>query len=327
MMEFLSASDDDVARAAELLRGGGLVAFPTETVYGLGARADDPKALARIFEAKGRPTDHPLIVHLPGVHALDDWARDVPDAAHRLATRFWPGSLTLILWRNPGVLDLVTGCQDTVGVRVPNHPLALALLDAVGLGLAAPSANRFGRLSPTTAAHVADEFGDAVDAVLDGGACEVGLESTIVDLTGTGPRLLRPGAVTREALEEVLGVPLVDAGHDAPRAPGTLPTHYAPMTPMETVDEDRVRPRVKEALAEREGSVAVLAIGPSRVDDPRCVWTTMPEQPASYGRELYAGLREADRSNCRLIVVERPPTGAAWVAVHDRLTRAATKID
>lgn len=324
-MELLSASEDDVARAAQLLRQGGLVAFPTETVYGLGARADDPGALRRIFEAKRRPTDHPLIVHLPGAHALDDWARDVPDRARRLAKLFWPGSLTLILRRKPGVPDLVTGGQDTLGLRVPNHPVALALLDAVGCGLAAPSANRFGRLSPTTAAHVVEELGDAVDAVLDGGACHVGLESTIVDLTAVRPRLLRPGAVTDDALAEVLGAPLAGAGDDAPRAPGTLPTHYAPTTPMQVVDKDRVRPRVQEVLEGHDGLVSVLAFGSSRVDDARCLWVTMPDDSASYGRELYARLREADRTDCHLIVVERPPSGPSWVAAHDRLNRAAAK--
>ncbi len=324
-MELLSASHDDVARAARLLRGGGLVAFPTETVYGLGARADDPGALRRIFEAKRRPTDHPLIVHLPGAHALDDWACDVPEVARRLAKLFWPGSLTLILRRKPRVSDLVTGGQDTVGLRVPNHPVALTLLDAVGCGLAAPSANRFGRLSPTTAAHVVEELGDAVDAVLDGGACHVGLESTIVDLTGARPRLLRPGAVTADALAKVLGAPLADAGDNAPRVPGALPTHYAPRTPMRTVEKDRVRPQVEEAVEEHDGLVIVLAFGPSRVDDTRCLWIAMPDDSASYGREFYARLREADRPGCHLIVVERPPTGPSWVAVHDRLTRAAAK--
>ena len=201
----LSPSPRAIARAAEVVRRGGLVAFPTETVYGLGADARDPRAVARIFAVKGRPSDHPLIVHVGSADAMEEWALDVPVLAHTFAARFWPGPLTLVLRRAADVLDEVTGGQHTVGLRVPSHPVALALIRASGCALAAPSANRFGRVSPTTAAHVRDDLGDDVDLILDGGPCEVGVESTIVDLSGREPAILRPGGVPREALEAVAG--------------------------------------------------------------------------------------------------------------------------
>ena len=324
-MKLLTTSPDDLRRAGALLRRGGLVAFPTETVYGLGARADDPHAVARIFEAKRRPADHPLIVHLGDPNALERWARDVPESAHRLASRFWPGPLTIVLRRADSVSSLVTGGQPTIALRLPNHPVALALLAEVGSGLAAPSANRFGRISPTMASHVVDELGDCVDAVVDGGPCRVGLESTIVDLSGIHPRILRPGVITAEALAEALGTRLEDVGDDAPRAPGMLATHYAPVTPIELLDGEDLEARAHAILSEGEGVVAVLAFGPARVDTPRCRWRTMPEDAAGYAHALYAALREADRPDCDVILVERPPQGASWVAVYDRLKRAATR--
>ncbi|WP_133479922.1 L-threonylcarbamoyladenylate synthase, partial [Cognatilysobacter segetis] len=217
-----------IARGADVLRAGGLVAFPTETVYGLGADARDPQAVAKIFAAKGRPADHPLIVHLPSAALLPRWAAHVPDAAQRLADAFWPGPLTIVLRRAAGVPDAVTGGLETVGLRVPRHPVALALLEAFGDGVAAPSANRYGRVSPTLAAHVREELDDRVDLVLDGGRCDVGIESTIVDLSGDAPVLLRPGAVTVAMLEGALGMPVRAAGEGATPAPGRKPSHYAP---------------------------------------------------------------------------------------------------
>uniref|UniRef100_UPI002FDD1BFD L-threonylcarbamoyladenylate synthase n=1 Tax=Pelomicrobium sp. TaxID=2815319 RepID=UPI002FDD1BFD len=210
----------EIAKAVDILRAGGLVAFPTETVYGLGADARNPEAVGKIFAAKGRPQHHPVIVHLAEAAQLEAWAVDIPDGARRLAERFWPGPLTLILRRGPGVPDAVTGGQDTVGLRVPAHPVAQALLQAFGGGIAAPSANRFGRLSPTTAQHVEAELDGAVDLILDGGACPVGIESTIVDCAGERPTLLRPGHIGREVLEEALGVRVEAPGPGAPRAPG-----------------------------------------------------------------------------------------------------------
>ncbi len=231
-----SVSPAILARAVELLRAGRLVAFPTETVYGLGADASNPDAVARIFEAKGRPADHPLIVHLAAADAIDAWAVDVPPLARTLAAACWPGPLTLVLRRSASVPDAVTGGLPTVGLRVPAHPVALRLLRAFGGGIAAPSANRFGTVSPTTAAHVRESLGDRVDLVLDGGPSTVGVESTIVDLSGDAPAILRPGGLPREVLEAIAGVPLPIREGGEVRAPGMLAAHYAPDARLELVE-------------------------------------------------------------------------------------------
>ncbi len=332
---------DDLALALRLLRAGELVAFPTETVYGLGADAANPVAVARIFAAKGRPADHPLIVHLPGAGHLDRWARDIPAVAWELAEAFWPGPLTLILKRAPGVPDAVTGGQDTVGVRVPAHPLALALLRAYAqawggaegmagmCGIAAPSANRFGRISPTRAAHVREELGDAVALVLDGGPCPVGIESTILDLSRDDPyppRLLRPGHVSPEQIETVLGVlpeiAIGRAGQDTPRVSGSLDAHYAPATPMRVVAAQRL-PGLLDALRDSGRRCAVLCHSrPPPVGAPH-LRRMLPAEPEAYARGLYAMLRELDSAGVDLIVVEDIPAGPAWTAVADRLRRAA----
>lgn len=314
---------NDVVRAAAALRAGGLVAFPTETVYGLGGDASQAQAVARIFAAKGRPADHPVIVHLPDASHLDRWATDIPDAAHRLAAAFWPGPLTLILRRAAGVLDAITGGQDTVGLRVPNHPLALAMLREFDGGVAAPSANRFGHVSPTTAAHVRDELGDAVAVVLDGGPCAVGIESTILDLTGPRPRILRPGMLDAAAISAVIGeIPLESAEtKDAPRVSGSLESHYSPRTPMQLVAEAGITARAR-AAADAGQRVAVLA--PTRVAvDPRITWRESSPEPARYAHELYARLRELDALGADLLLVAQPPATEDWVAIRDRLRRAA----
>ncbi len=326
-----------IARAVHTLRSGGLVAFPTETVYGLGADATNERAVRQIFEVKGRPADHPLIVHLPSAEQLESWAHEVPEAAYRLAERFWPGPLTLILRRRAGVLDVVTGAQETVGVRVPGHQLALELLAAFGGGLAAPSANRFGRISPTTAAHVRAELGGRVDLILDGGPCGVGLESTILDLSALGrrggqPRLLRPGAVSAEMLREILGRE-VERGSSKdgalPRVSGSLASHYAPATPAVLVADALayVQAYMRACGVERsEVACAVLARRPQPAEAPlpRGLWRTLPDEPDGYGRHLYAALRELDAAGCGRIVVEAPPQTPAWAAVADRLRRATT---
>lgn len=224
----MTATTSDIEKAAAVLHTGGLVAFATETVYGLGANAEDPDAVARTFAVKGRPASHPLIVHLQGTEHLGDWVQDVPDTALALAERFWPGPLTLVLRRGPRVPLEATGGLDTVAVRVPDHPVALALLAEFDGGITAPSANRFGSVSPTTASHVHAELGDAVDFVLDGGPCRVGVESTIIDATAAAPSILRPGGVTREDLEAVLGRPLTLDAASRIRVPGQHPSHYAP---------------------------------------------------------------------------------------------------
>ena len=321
--------ENEIARAADLLRAGDLVAFPTETVYGLGADASNPDAVRKIFAAKGRPAEHPVIVHLPSVERLEHWAKDIPKEVYTLAETFWAGPLTLILKRSARVSNAVTGGQDTVGVRVPGHPLALKLLEAFGGGLAAPSANRFGRISPTMAAHVRAELGDKVEMILDGGACAVGLESTILDMSSARARLLRPGAISLSQLAEVLGEePLVGTDmntgkgkESVPKAPGTLESHYAPATPVMIAES------LTDYLGENRGKkLAVLARSqqPAWLESER--WLILPGMPEAYGRELYAGLRELDEAACDEIVVEAVPDLPEWLAVRDRLRRAATKV-
>lgn len=318
----LGVNAADLERAAEWLSEGRLVALPTETVYGLGADASNADAVRRIFTAKGRPSDHPVIVHLPDAASMDGWARDVPDSARRLAAAFWPGPLTLVLKRGPKAGDVITGGQDTVGLRVPAHPVAQALLKASGGALAAPSANRFGHVSPTTAAHVIEEFGDEVVAVIDGGPCEVGLESTIVDFSGEMPRLLRPGMISQAELESVLGHGLAEAGQgEGPKASGRLPSHYAPRAELVIVDADALGRAVMQAL--EAGPVAVLARRSPEIRRAGVQWLQLPETPAAYARELYATMRRADAASPGRILVEALPKGPAWRAILDRLNRAA----
>ena len=308
-----------IEAAVAALRRGELVGLPTETVYGLAADAGNAEAVRKVFALKGRPADHPLIVHVAGVDALATWSRGEDPRARNLAKAFWPGPLTLVLPRAPQVLDLVTGGQDSIGLRCPNHPLALALLRAFGGGLAAPSANRFGRISPTTAAHVREEFPEGLALVLDGGDCEIGLESTIIDLTAEPARLLRPGRISVAQVEALIG-PLAEAGFvDAPRASGTLEAHYAPGTPM------LLLPR--EALAEESrrqaafGKVALLLARGSLPEATRGL--ALPADAAGFGHGLYAALRSLDALGANLLLVERPPDGPDWAAANDRLRRSA----
>lgn len=313
-------NEEGIARAVAALRAGELVAFPTETVYGLGADAANAEAVRRLFKLKGRPADHPVIVHIGDAAQLDDYASEVPPEARRLAERFWPGPLTLILERAAHVPDIVTGGQDTVGLRVPAHPVARTLLEAFGGGIAAPSANKFGRISPTTAAHVAADYGQHAPLILDGEAASVGIESTIVDLSGETPRLLRPGAITAAQLAEVLGSPPADPDADAPRAPGSLDKHYAPKAALRVVK----RVEMIEILSTNRGRrVAVLAL---EVNVPRLaahLVRVAPAVAAQYAQSLYANLRALDATGADLILVEQPPQTAAWAAVNDRLKRAA----
>jgi L-threonylcarbamoyladenylate synthase len=312
----------DVTHAVATLRAGGLVAFPTETVYGLGADASNPEAIKKVFAAKGRPHDHPLIVHLASAAQLNDWAREIPPAAHALAKTFWPGPLTLILKRAAHVSDWVTGGQDTVALRVPLHPLAQALLQGFGGGVVGPSANRFGHVSATTAAHVRTEFGDTVDCVLDGGACDVGIESTIIDLSGGQPVLLRPGVITAAQIEATLGAPLGTAGAHSPRAPGTLEKHYAPSTPVMLVETDLID-ELARSFARQGRRVAVLARTARQPLIDKLTWIAAPETPAGYAHDLYANLRALDSAASDVMLVEEPPLAMAWAAVRDRLGRAA----
>jgi L-threonylcarbamoyladenylate synthase len=307
---------DDLAAAVAALKRGELVAMPTETVYGLAADARNAAAVKRIFAAKGRPADHPLIVHLGDLAAVDDWACEVPDAARQLMRTFWPGPLTLVLKKAPSVDPAVSGGQDTIGLRMPAHPVALALLRAFGGALAAPSANRFGRISPTCAGHVRDEFPTGVAVILDGGASSVGLESTIVDLSGAHPRLLRPGSISATEIAALIG-PIEQPGDaEGPRASGRLAAHYAPGKPLDLVDAnfiDRYRQAYPEGVAWLvPGQIPAGASG-----------IGLPLDAAKYGRQLYSALRELDASPSRRIAVVRPPEDESWAAVHDRLKRAA----
>ena len=315
-------ADRDIERAVSVLRAGGLIAFPTETVYGLGADAANPAAVRKIFEAKGRPSTHPVIVHLADAVQAASWAREVPEAARRLARRFWPGPLTIILRRAAGVSDVVTGGQDTVALRVPSHPVARELLARFGGGIAAPSANRHGRVSATTAEHVRRELGAAVECVLDGGESQVGIESTIVDLSGAAATLLRPGWITAGELEAELGAALAAPAADAPRAPGTLAAHYAPSTPL-TLAEGDLALELAASLARQGKRVAVLARSGRRPLTPGLEWAAAPPDAAGYAHALYATLRRLDEAGCDAIIVERPPQTAEWAAINDRLARAA----
>jgi len=325
------ATADEIARATDILRVGGLVAFPTETVYGLGADATNEDAMRRLFAAKGRPADHPVIVHLAEAAQLPDWARTVPDAAAMLAAAFWPGPLTLIVPRAAGVLDAVTGGQDTVGVRVPSHPVAHALLAAFGGGVAAPSANRFGHISPTRAAHVRAEFDEAtVPLVLDGDSPEVGVESTIVDVSGPRPTLLRPGGITPAQLAAVLGEPVAAPTASSPRASGTLPRHYAPRTPLEIVPADEMESRMQQLRKEgaRVGGLVYHPLWklmrPGTLSGTDFSWKVLPSDPVMYAHSLYESLRALDAEGRSCILVEDVPDGDEWLAVRDRLRRAAT---
>ena len=299
----------EIDAAVTRLRAGELVAFPTETVYGLGADARNPVALRKVYALKGRPATHPLILHLHSVDELASWAAEVPPMALRLAARFWPGPLTLVLRRAAGVADELTGGQDTIAVRVPAHPVARALLAAFGSGIAAPSANRYGRVSPTRAAHVREEFPQDL-LVLEGGDCEVGLESTIVSLVSATPQLLRPGVISSAALAAELGMSLQrPTSGAAPRVPGSTAQHYAPQTPLTLVPAGGLDAAI--STAQTRGELVVTLACPPGTDAAR------------YGRALYAELRRLDKQGASRILVESVPESADWDAVRDRLARAA----
>lgn len=314
-----------IERAVQVLRDGGLVAIPTETVYGLAADADSEPAVRALFAAKGRPADHPVIVHIEGAESLNEWARDIPDTAHALARAFWPGPLTLVLKRTARAKDIVTGGQDTVGVRSPSHPWMRAVLRAFGGALAAPSANSFGRVSPTTAQHVLNDLGvkprGKIDLILDAGASPVGIESTIVDLSGDAPALLRPGSISREQLRHALGRHIVDAGSFAPRASGRLDKHYAPRTPLAVMPADEVAETLAVASNERLAVLAPLHMFENcRADVTLAI--AAADHADEYARSLYANLHRLDNSGADRLVIAAPPTGPHWEAIHDRLRRA-----
>jgi L-threonylcarbamoyladenylate synthase len=305
-----------MADAAANLLAGNLVAFPTETVYGLGADASNAAAVARIYSVKGRPADHPLIVHVPSMDALGDWASDVPAYAIALARDYWPGPMTLVVTRSELAADFITGGQDTVGVRVPNHPVALGLLEAFaragGKGVAAPSANRFGNVSPTTAQAVSDELSDYLaesDVILDGGACAVGVESTIIDCTGDVPKILRPGAITQEMIEHSTGLDVLDADGVAIRVSGSLESHYSPIAKV-VLDQSPVAGQGFIAMADVETAAGVIRLAAPTTHD-------------EFARILYSALRAADEQGLNTVVVAQPAGNGIAIAIRDRLMRAA----
>lgn len=328
-----------IAEAVRRLRNGELVVFPTETVYGLGADALNPEAVERIYRAKGRPAWNPVISHVADIDGAQRLCREWPAGATRLAEAFWPGPLTMVLPRHARVPDIATAGLDAVALRIPDHPVALALLAAFGGPVAAPSANRFTQVSPTTAAHVVASLGDRVDYVLDGGACDVGIESTVVDMSGAVPLLLRPGAITREQLETILETPVERApprrspAHESPdsvavprdRAPGGADRHYAPHADvwlLDTSNAIELTAALQSASLPRDNVVALL-VHAELPTAPRARVVRMPADAAMYARILYRELHAADASGAALIIIERPPDTEAWSAVHDRLSRAS----
>jgi L-threonylcarbamoyladenylate synthase len=315
------ATQTEIEEAVETLRAGDLVVFPTETVYGLGANASDPAAVRKIFEVKGRPADHPVIVHLDNPRYLHRWVSNMPAAAEKLAARFWPGPLTLILPKAEKVNDTVTGGQDSIGIRVPSHPIAQQLLTAFGGGIAAPSANRFGRLSPTKPEHVRDELGTAIQVILDGGESPIGLESTIVSCLGNEARLLRPGFITRSQLEQVVGK-LAVGGGVVPRVSGDRRLHYAPSTPLAIVPSDDLEKYAGEFVARQE-KVAVLAMRPPLDTQRYMTWINAGKKPDTYAHNLYNHLRTLDSAGCSRILVQELPADERWAAILDRLQRAS----
>lgn len=312
----------DIDQAVTVLRTGGLVAFPTETVYGLGADARDPRAVSRIFTAKGRPADHPLIVHIADAGQMTQWAQNIPQAAWKLAEAFWPGPLALILSRQSDVPNEVTGGLNTVALRVPNHPIALALLTAFGSGIAAPSANRYGRVSPTSAQDVREELGDAVDLILDGGRCPIGIESTIVDLSTATPRILRSGKITQEELSRVLGITVATTSNTPVHYPGGDPSHYAPRARVILASWDDVEQQIQE-WQESGQKVGLLASRVPNVLPEDVIWLPLTQSVEEQAHELYHSLRQADHLGIQVLVAVMPEDIGLGHAVCDRLRRAA----
>ncbi len=325
MVRVVRATQVEIDSAVQALRDGELVAFPTETVYGLGANAQNPAAVRRIYQVKGRPLKHPVIVHLDSPRYLHRWVREVPAAATRLAERFWPGPLTMVMPRGPNVHDAVTGGQDTVAIRVPSHPMAQQLLTAFGGGIAAPSANRYGRLSPTRAEHVREELGEQVKVILDGGECQIGLESTIIAFQGPSVRLLRPGAITAGQIRQAVGEVLIGADIESPRVPGATTSHYAPTTPMTIVPAGEIDAHA-EAQSAGGRRVAVLAQRLPLKAHKYATWVNAGRRPEQYGHDLYSNLRTLDKAGCQRILVQDVPEGEGWSAIRDRLLRAAASV-
>ncbi len=332
-MKPIFADNAAIDRAAALLSQGKLVAFPTETVYGLGADAANPQAVMQIFNVKGRPTAHPLIVHIGNIEQLKFLAQKIPDSAKKLASTFWPGPLTLILAKKSDVPSEVTGGQNTIAIRMPDHPVALALLNKFDGAIAAPSANIFSRISPTQASHVEEELGDNVDMILDGGACRIGVESTIIDLTGPVPKLLRPGHITVAEIEAVLETELMIISTPNPkdtkttenRAPGMMSSHYAPTTPTALCEHDKL-PAILNNLRSQNKRVGLLSYQFNPPENRLMHMLCMPEQAESYAQILYTCLRELDSRELDIILIEETPDTEAWRAINDRIKKATAAL-
>jgi len=314
------ANHDQIQAAAIALRRGELIGIPTETVYGLGADARNEQAIKKIFTLKNRPLDHPLIVHIASITQLQEWAIDISPNAYQLAAQFWPGPMTLILKRHPSVSTMISGGQATIGIRIPSHPVAQQLLTQFASGIAAPSANRFGHISPTRAAHVRAEFDQLqLPIILDGGDSEVGIESTIIDCSTPVIRILRPGKITRAQIEKVIGKIAENTPAPSPRVSGSLDSHYAPTTPALLLSRSELVARGKRLTADNL-SFSVLAICSV---PPMCQGIALANEPNSYAHELYAALRTLDDMQKDFILIEAPPKQSPWLAVQDRLQRAA----
>ena len=315
-----------IETALAILQSGGLVAIPTETVYGLAADATNEKAILSVFQTKGRPIDHPLIVHIAQGSNIFDWARECPDGARQLMDAFWPGPLTLILPKQLWVSDLITAKQDSVGLRCPDHPLTQALLAALAKGVVAPSANRFGKVSPTTAQHVIDEFGDQVVHIVDGGACRFGIESTIIDYTRGYPVLLRPGHIRVTDIEAVSGQMVCDSDNKSPKAPGTLAAHYAPNTAMLLLNQKALLQHIIENRIKSPSAILAYSLDsglPELASSRRDIFLIkMPNDPVLYAKLLYSTLRKLDHQQLDIIYVEEPPKDDAWSAINNRLSSA-----
>ena len=314
-----------IEQAALILRQGGTVALPTETVYGLGVDAGNLQAIKRLYQIKGRPISHPVIVHLGEIGQLKTWASDISPVAWQLAEAFWPGPLTLILKRSSLVPNEITGGQDTVGIRIPNHPAALAILEAFGSGIVAPSANRFGSLSPTTAQDVQQELGTEIDLVVDGGACPVGVESTIIDVSTDHSQILRPGMITPEIIHDMLGISIPIAPLSSVKAPGTLISHYAPHTPLTIVPTELLLDQVSKLKAHGK-QISVLAYSAelqALSSDKTIAWHWIAGVPEAFSSALYKTLRQCDQDQADVILVEAIPQEGLWAAAFDRLKRAS----
>lgn len=313
----------DIDKAAEFALNGMLVAIPTETVYGLAADITNENALKALFAAKGRPADHPVIVHIADKTQLFDLAENIDEDTDKLIDAFWPGPLTLVFKKKSSVSDMVTGGQDTVAVRMPQHPVAVAFLKAVNRGIAAPSANKFGKVSPTKAEHVASDFADSaheIAYILDGGTCDVGVESTILDMSSSTKQILRPGKITASMIEEVLKHKVELKEKSQVRVPGSLSSHYAPVKPISILSSNNLENGIAQILSSRKG-VSVLSF--NKPDAGECHWLEANSDPFLYTKDFYSNLRKLDNFDCDTIVIEALPEGQEWTAVRDRLKRAA----